>query len=133
MTSVLAHRTTTQDAFATALADALSVPDGGFTVAVKGARGIHVTEGYSVAVYPELEQQYAQTVTADEVRTFVFANAALLLTPGNVFGGWRDPSDGVAYLDVSRVVSTREEAHALAVKHNQLAYFDFAAGQSVSV
>jgi hypothetical protein len=130
-TPTLAYTTTTGDALVTRMAVALDALDGGYSINPRNGRD--VAEGFAVAVYPEREQQYAQTVTPDEVSAFVFANADLLAQPGHVAGGWRDPSDGVAYLDVSRVVSTREAAEALGRRHNQLAYFDFAAGQSVPI
>lgn len=131
MTSTITHTTTTADALVTRMAFALDSMDGGYSVNPR--TGGDVAEGFAVAVYPEREQQYAQTVTPREVSDYVFANADLLAQPGHVAGGWRDPSDGVAYLDVSRVVSTREAAEALGRRHNQLAYFDFAAGRSVPI
>lgn len=131
MTSTITYTTTSADALVTRMASALDRLDGGYSVNPR--TGGDVAEGFAVAVYPEREQQYAQTVSPDEVSAYVFANADLLAQPGHVAGGWRDPADGVAYLDVSRVVSTREAAEALGRKHNQLAYFDFAAGQSVPI
>lgn len=132
MTStVLRHKASTAEARSVALADALSVPDGGFSV--EAFRGRDIRSGYAVAVHPDREQQISGPVRAEDVKAYVFANADVLAKAGAVFGGWRNPSDGVAYLDVTRVVATRAQAEALARKHNQLAYYDFAAGVSVPV
>jgi hypothetical protein len=129
--SVVRYRKSTGDARVISMADALSVPDGGFSVDPR--TGATVRGGYAVAVFPERERQFAGPVSADEVSAYVFANADVLTKGGVVVGGWRNPDDGVAYLDVSRVVPTRAEAATLAREHNQVAYFDFASGVSVPI
>jgi hypothetical protein len=132
MTSVVVrHQTATIPARFAQLADRLSVPDGGFSVTARTLAD--VKGGFSVAVFPGCERQIGGRVTADDVREYMLDHAAELLRDGVVAGGWRDPKTGVAYLDVARVVTTRAEAAALAAEHNQVAYFDFAAGRSVAV
>jgi hypothetical protein len=113
---------------ATRLADALTVPDGGFTVTRDGH---DVTSGYALSTSPDHERTYAGTVSAADVLAYATEHAAALSAPGAVFGGWRDPDTGVAYLDVSIVVSDRDEALTLARVHDQLAVFDLDHGESV--
>lgn len=129
MTRTIVRSTDTATALVTRMADALSTPDGGFTV----CQGRDVTDGYAVAVYPEREQQLTGRVNPCDVREYAYANADLAWRHDVAVGGWRDPQTGIAYLDLSRVVSTREEATRLARKHDQVAYFDLRTGQSVRV
>lgn len=129
MTSTIVRSTDTATAFVTRLADALSTPDGGFTV----CQGRDVTSGYAVAVYPEREQQITGRVNPCDVREYAYANADLAWRHDVAVGGWRDPETGIAYLDLTRVVPTREQADRLAREHDQVAYFDLNSQQSVRV
>jgi hypothetical protein len=52
---------------------------------------------------------------------------ALLRNPHLRVGGWHNPDDGQVYLDISRVLPTREEAMAFAREHGQLSILDRAA------
>lgn len=127
----ITYSTDTVSARTARLADAVNVADGGFSLNAR--TGELVTDGFAVAVYPHAERKIGDRVRPTDVTAYAFEHAALLINGENVFGAWRDPSDGVAYFDVSRVVETREEAESLARAHGQLAYFDFRAGASVSV
>lgn len=128
----VAYRTSTAgESLLTRMVKALTDPDGGFSVDPR--TGFKVSEGFSVAIYPEREQQLTGRVRIADVKSYAFRNADLFAKRGLVYGGWRDPETGVVYLDVSTVVATRAEAVSLARKHNQLRYFDFAAGRSVAV
>lgn len=131
MSVKLAHSTDTVSARTARMAMMVNVPDGGFSFNAR--TGELVTDGFAVAVYPHAERKIGDRVQRADVVAYAYEHAALLITGENVFGAWRDPSDGVAYFDVSRVVATREEAESLARAHGQLAYFDFAAGTSVPV
>lgn len=131
MTTAIRHTTATETARVTRMADALTVPDGGYTVHT--LTGGDVTSGYAVAVYPDREQQLTGRVNPADISAYVFANADLAVRNGHSFGGWRDPETGIAYLDVSRVVATATEARALATEHGQVAYFDLNRGESVRV
>lgn len=113
---------------ATRLADALTVADGGFSV---DSAGRDVTSGYAVSTRPECERTYTGTVAADDLQDYANEHAADLSAPGAVFGGWRDPDTGTAYLDVSTVVSNRREALTLARVHDQVAVFDLDHGESI--
>lgn len=116
---------------ANALADALSVPDGGFTIDPRDGSDVHV--GYAVAVHPEYGRIFDHPVTSDGlVKYIAYASAALAL-PGRVFGGWCDPATGRIYLDVSVVTTDLTEAITLARNNGQLAIFDLSAMESISV
>jgi len=111
------------------LADALTVPDGGFSVIP--ATGENVTSGYAVSIYPEYERIITGRVTADDLAAYVHEHAALFARPGRVFGGWRDPDSDAAFLDVSVIVRDLGDALAFAAAHDQRAVFDFAALTSI--
>ncbi|MEV6242706.1 hypothetical protein [Lentzea sp. NPDC051838] len=114
-----------------AIADALSVPDGGFSL--DPTDGSDVRCGYAVAVHPELERVYERRVTGVDIHEYVAQAQDALSLPGRVLGGWCDPETGRAYLDVSVVTADLSEAMALAVKAEQLAIFDFSAMESIPV
>ncbi|MEV6236762.1 hypothetical protein [Lentzea sp. NPDC051838] len=114
-----------------AIADALSVPDGGFSVNPND--GSDVRHGYAVAVHPEHERVYERSVTSADIHEYISRAADALSLPGRVLGGWRDPASGRVYLDVSIVTADLSDAMALAVQTGQLAIFDFAAMASIPV
>ncbi|WP_285500664.1 hypothetical protein [Actinokineospora sp. NBRC 105648] len=113
------------------LSDALSVPDGGFSIDPRTGADLRI--GYAVAIHPEHERIFTNRVTAGDLIEYVADVADTLARPGRVLGGWRDPDSGSVYLDVSAVVSTLAEAWSLAVRYNQLAVFDLASMMSVQV
>ncbi|GHH62451.1 hypothetical protein GCM10017774_90230 [Lentzea cavernae] len=112
-----------------AMADALSVPDGGFSVDPQDGSDVRI--GFAVAVHPEHERVYLGRVSGSDVAEYVRQVREALSLPGRVLGGWRDPASGNAYLDVSVVTPDRSEAFELAARTGQLAVFDFAAMASV--
>jgi hypothetical protein len=114
-----------------AMADALSVPDGGFSVDLRD--GSHVRTGFAVAVHPECERVFDGTCTDADIREYLGTAHRALALPGRVLGGWRDPVTGRVYLDVSVVARTLADAMALARDNGQLAVFDFAGMVSVPV
>lgn len=114
-----------------AMADALSVLDGGFSV--DPSSGSDVRCGYAVAVHPELERVYERRVTSGDIHEYVSRSKGALSLPGRVLGGWCDPVTGRVYLDVSVVTAELSEAMALAAETGQLAIFDFAAMTSIPV
>lgn len=113
------------------MADALTVPDGGFSV--DPCTGADVRDGYAVAIHPEHERVVTHSVTAGDLIEYVAHVADTLTMPGRILGGWRDPNSDAVYLDVSVVTSTLADALALAVRHDQLAVFDLAAMASIPV
>jgi hypothetical protein len=114
-----------------AMADALSVPDGGFTVDPRD--GSDVRHGYAVSVHPEHERVITGPVSAGDLIDYIAHAAECLALPGRVLGGWRDPRSGHAFLDVSVVSDTLSDALMLARASNQLAVFDFASMRSMPV
>lgn len=115
----------------TALADALTVPDGGFTV--DPTTGADIADGYAVAVHPECERVFERAVTSADLCAYVADFRDSLCLPGRALGGWRDPATGRVHLDVSVVTAQRQDAMRLAQDTQQLAIFDFAAMASVPV
>lgn len=115
----------------TALADALTVPDGGFTVSLPDGRQPRM--GYVVSIFPDRQVKIDGTATAANLTAYANDHADLLRQPGALFGGWRHPETGTTYLDVSVWQAHRQTAERLARLHGQLAYFDLLAGRSVMV
>jgi hypothetical protein len=115
----------------TAMADALSVPDGGFSV--DPSDGSDVRAGYAVAVHPERERIFDGGVTSNDLHKYIAEAKDALSLPGRVLGGWHDPATGRVYLDVSVVTADLSEAMTLARETQQLAIFDFSAMASVPV
>jgi hypothetical protein len=106
--------------------------DGGFTI--QPVTGREPRTGYAVSIFPER----SLSTTIEDMSPMVLAkymmdNQDLLRQAGNHFGGWHDPKTHAIFLDVSQVVKTAAEAHDLALKHDQIAYFDFANMHSVDV
>lgn len=112
--------------------DRISKPDGGFTYSPITRES--PTSGYAVSPYPERSfAKPAADLTVDDMMDFVEKNADILGKEGHHIGGWHDPATGQAFLDVSIVSKDEAQAAQLAVKHDQIAYFDLAAGKSVTV
>ncbi|MET9225582.1 hypothetical protein [Lentzea sp. NPDC003310] len=114
-----------------AMADALSVLDGGFSVDPRD--GSDVRCGYAVAAHPEHERVYERRMTSSDIHEYVSRSKSALSLPGRVLGGWCDPMTGRVYLDVSVVTAELSEALTLAAETGQLAIFDFAAMTSIPV
>lgn len=110
----------------------LSKPDGGFTYSAK--TNSEPTDGFAVSPYPEHSfAKKATDMTSDDVMDYILSKADILKKPGHHVGGWHDPETGMAFMDISVVVKTPKEAHALSKKHDQIAYFDIKKGASVTV
>lgn len=118
-------------AMLTRLADALSVPDGGFSIHL--CTGREARRGYAVAVYPALERRIAGRAVGLDILAYATEFAATLTHPHVVLGGWRNPADGLAYLDISVVVNDRQFAVLLAATHGQVAIWDFERRESLEV
>jgi hypothetical protein len=114
-----------------AMADALSVPDGGFSV--HPSDGSDVRTGYVVAVHPEHERIYDGHVTSNDLHAYITQAKDAFSLPGRVLGGWCDPATSRVYLDVSVVTAELSEALTLARETAQLAIFDFSAMTSLPV
>lgn len=110
----------------------LSQPDGGFTYSAK--TNSEPKEGYALSPYPEHSfAKKASEMSSEDVMDYILSKADLLKDPKHHVGAWHDPATGTAYMDISVVVKTPKEAHALCKKHDQIAYFDIKKMQSVTV
>ena len=110
----------------------LSKPDGGFTYQPHTDQ--EPTQGYALSVYPERSYGVdAAEMDYEKFSAYALKNDDLLQNPEHHIGGWHDPASGRIFLDVSVVKSDRGEAETLALKHDQIAYFDLGSGKSVTV
>lgn len=114
-----------------ALADALRVPDGGFTL--DPATGAAIESGYVVSVHPDRERVFDRPVTGADLAAYIADMVQVLARPGRAFGGWHDPDSGRAHLDVSVVVASLADAMTLGRAAGQLAVFDLDTGQSIPI
>jgi GNAT superfamily N-acetyltransferase len=104
--------------------DEAKKPDGGFTLH-SDMTPDHPDKGFAVALAPYEQRVPANDFTPKDLQSFVARHRALLeRDPSLRVGGWHNPEDGLVYLDLSRVVPTREEAMTLAREHGQLSVFD---------
>lgn len=93
--------------------------------------------GYAVSPYPER----SKSVSVDEfkkggrtvVRDYVNENYDLLQQPKHYLGTWHDAQSGKVYLDVTVIERTRDRAFALATERDQIAIFDLAKGEEITV
>jgi hypothetical protein len=112
-------------------------PDGGFTF--NPVTGASASSGYAVSPYPERSQVMDISKMSDKairsaVNAYGVKNKDIISKPGVFVGGWHDPENkGKVYLDISVVTKTAAAAERLALKHDQIAYFDFQTFQSVTV
>jgi hypothetical protein len=114
------------------LVDQISQPDGGFTA--HAVTGEQPKTGFALSIHKGREVvKPAKDLTLLDLATFARDNHDLLSQRDNYFGAWHNPADGQVYLDISRVTQDRAEAERLGREHNQIAYFDLEAGQSVTV
>lgn len=110
----------------------IAKPDGGFTY--HAVTGHQPTTGYALSIFKGRERVLdVKTLTPSDLVKFARDNHDILSQKGNYFGAWHNPADGKVYLDISKVVSTPQQAEALGRAHNQLAYFDLAGGHSVEI
>lgn len=105
------------------MSNAVSVPDGGFTV---GPKGGCLRAGYVVAAHPGYERILDSHASMAELResieNFLIERAA----PGRMVGGWHNPATGRIHLDVCVITRSRSTALAIARVRHQFAVFDLA-------
>jgi hypothetical protein len=91
--------------------------------------------GYMVSPYPERSDgsYTVETLTPEALARYVTQHRDLLQQPDHYFGGWHDPATGQIFLDVAIRTETAELAEMLALRYDQIAYFDLQAGRSVTV
>ncbi len=87
--------------------------------------------GYSVAVFKATERVVDRpNLTAADIAAYAKEHSKYLEAyPDAFIGTWVD--SGKSYLDISRHISDRAEALALAAKHQQKVIFDLGKGESV--
>lgn len=116
----------------TKVLETISKPDGGFTY--QPATDESPTSGYALSIYKGRERVFdVAKLTLNDLWEHAQDNWDLLSKPGNYIGGWHNPEDGKAYLDVSMVVKDKAEAERMGRENNQLAYFDLGKGESVKL
>jgi hypothetical protein len=107
-------------------------PDGGFTYSFGTGRQPKV--GYPLSIYPERSKGIPfKDFHRTDVSIYIKKNKDILSKKESHLGGWHDPKTGMIYLDISVVKKTAKEAHDLALKYDQIAYFDLSIFKSVTV
>lgn len=110
----------------------IAAPDGGFTY--QPVTDQEPKAGYALSVYPD--RSFAKPMkdlkSADLIK-YAKANADLFSKADHYIGAWHDPESHQVFFDVSVVSNDPEQAAKLALENDQIAYFDLAKGQSVTV
>lgn len=114
------------------LLERINQPDGGFTYSPLS--GKEPKEGFALSLYP----QHSHAVGLKELKPvdivrYYKANKSLLKEKGNYLGAWHDPATHKVFFDISTVVPTAHAAERLALRHDQIAYFDLKHGKSITV
>lgn len=113
MTEFLAHRANEQ---------------GGFTF--NPSSNAFPTSGCAVSCFPGHEYIIERDrLLPEDIASYLKKVEVVLTQPGACLGAWKDGHRW--FLDVSCVVSTREEAAGLGREHNQIAYYDLGAGETI--
>jgi hypothetical protein len=114
------------------LFERVSKPDGGFTYSPLDSS--QPEKGFAVSPYPERSfAKNLENFTGHDLLDYIETNRDMFKKKNNYIGAWNDPATGKVYLDISVVSKTEDEAKKLALKHDQIAYFDLAKGESVTV
>lgn len=114
------------------LFEQIAQPDGGFTY--DPLTDVSPTKGFVLSTQADREQVVNKDdLTLDTLVDYYLKNRDLIDDPEFYLGAWHDPKGGKIYLDVSQVVEDRARANELAIKANQLAYFDLSTFTSVAV
>ena len=87
---------------------------------------------FAVSVFPESSAIAAgRSLNLFSVRGFIQEHRRLLLDPRNSVGTWYNIPEDETYLDVSTTLTEREDAYALAVRCNQIAFYNLAQGREI--
>lgn len=95
-------------------------PDAGYMVSLKGHQRIIKPENFKLVKQME-----------HEIKNYVSDFATCLMNEGNFLGAWIE--EGKLYLDVSRKLDSSIQAYTLAIKNQQLAYYDNVKKESVYI
>lgn len=126
--SVTAPVVTDDTTLLTRLSDALSVPNGTFTVDPR--TGTEPKSGYTVAVNPDAERYYTTRITREDISAYLCEHEAELARPGVYVSGWRHGDSGVAYLYLTRVTPDHAEAALRAYEGGHLVFTSLAWGRA---
>jgi len=108
-------------AFEKALKDTMEF--GGYTI--QPVTGDVPRKGFAVSIFPEHSMVLdSKNVSLKDLVKYTFAKGEQFSDKANHLGLWQH--EGKTYFDVTRVVSTHEEARALSLKHDQIGYHDLA-------
>lgn len=94
---------------------------GGFTHSLR--TGNEPTSGFAVSI-PGHELKIKGHASAAQIAGYSAKHHKALSKPHAHLGGWYNEEDGNTYLDVSHVLTTKDQAEQTARKNKQLAYFD---------
>ena len=89
------------------------------------------SKGYFVSL-PNLEIKVSlQSLSVDDIATFINKHRSLLQDKTKFIGGWID--NEVVYLDISEQIFNKREALERGYKHNQLAIYDANKGKVIDL
>ena len=88
-------------------------------------------KGYFVSL-PNLETKVSlQSLSVDDIATFINRHRTLLQDKTKFIGGWVD--NEVVYLDISEQIFDKREALERGYKHNQLAIYNGSGGKVIDL
>ena len=88
-------------------------------------------KGFFVSL-PNLETKVSlQSLSVDDIATFINKHRSLLQDKTKFVGGWID--NDTVYLDISEQIDNKREALELGYKYNQLAIYDANLGQVIDL
>ena len=88
-------------------------------------------KGYFVSL-PNLETKVSlQSLSVDDIATFINKHRSLLQDNKKFVGGWID--NDTVYLDISEQIESKREALERGYKHNQLAIYDANKGKVIDL
>jgi hypothetical protein len=103
---------------------------GGSTINQRTGRVI--TEGFPVGIGEE-EILNGKEITPETIQQFELDHAEALSQPNRQVGTWYDEAEGKTYLDVIEIAKTEEDAIKLGEEHNELAVYNLATGETISL
>jgi hypothetical protein len=111
-----------------------TINNGGLTYNWKQNINLGGQNYFAVAMYPQAERVIdLDDFSTMDVRNYILDNRELLSDRRNSFGTWVDYETKKVYLDVSRTISDRDVALAIAKRNNQLAIFDLKKCEEISL
>lgn len=110
----------------------LQEPDGGATLNIQN--GKYKLEGFGYSPYEERSVGLdIDDIKVSHIKQYIEDNQDLLSKEEHCLGLWHDPDSNTVYIDVSIVGSDVQTAREECLKHDQIAFFDFQVGKSVTV